>query len=74
MKRMAHDFLPLGAALRVKPRDPEGSIRIVSAALAAMGMVARASLRWQVIHRFEIKSSITTRSRHLSLVALLQWT
>lgn len=40
--------------LRVKPRDPEASMHSATyGARAAMGMAARALLRWRVTRRFD---------------------
>jgi hypothetical protein len=42
--------------LRVKPRDPEASVRVALReiqARAVMGMAGRASLRWRGIPRFD---------------------
>ena len=45
--------------LRVKPRDPEASIRVACVTCnvrAAMAMAARASSRWRGIRQFEPKN------------------
>lgn len=53
--------------LRVKPRDPEASVRVALRAMwnvrAATGMDVHASSPWRGIHRFEIKKEPRVGSR-----------